>query len=240
VDFLDLSISLGYATKNTVGENFNDILKTAEDMMFSEKLLESRSMKSRTLNIILRTLYERSSAECRHAENVSTLCALIGRAMGLTDSLVADLKILGFVHDIGKIGINQDIIVKAGKLNADEWYEVKRHSEIGYHIISSSNEMANIALYVLAHHERIDGKGYPKGLKGGEIPLLSRILTISEVFDTMVTESSYKKAMTKDEAVKELLAGTGKQFDKEIVRIFIEKVINLPGFDNMIKTSSDN
>jgi len=114
--------------------------------MYDVKLLESKSIKSKTLNIITQTLYERSKEESFHSEKVSHLCGMIGKEMGLDESMISELIILGKVHDIGKIGINQDILVKNEVLNESEWAEVKRHSEIGYHILVSSNEMAKAEL----------------------------------------------------------------------------------------------
>jgi PAS domain S-box/diguanylate cyclase (GGDEF) domain len=225
IDFLNLSISLGYATRHTTKESLNQILKSAEDMMYDVKLLESKSTKSKTLDLITRTLYERNKAEVVHSEKVGELCGHLGKAMGLDESTVTELIALGKVHDIGKIGVNQNILSKPSKLNDEEWTEVKKHPEIGYHILVSSNELAKIAGFVLAHHERYDGTGYPKGLKGNEIPLQSRILAVADAYHAMISDRPYQPAMPSEDALKELLKNAGSQFDPDIVAVLIEKVL---------------
>jgi diguanylate cyclase (GGDEF)-like protein/PAS domain S-box-containing protein len=228
VDFLNLSISLGYATKTGAAENFDDVLKAAEEMMYYVKLLESKSMKNKTLNIIMRTMYERSKTDSRHAENVSRLCGFIGGLLELNPVRISELELLGLVHDIGKVGINPGIALKPAQLNMAEWSEIKRHPEIGYHIISSSGEMAGIAAAVLTHHEKYDGSGYPEGLKGKDIPLMARILTVANAFDSMTTDRAYKKRMSRQEALRELAACSGKQFDPDIVAVFVKNADRLP------------
>jgi HD-GYP domain-containing protein (c-di-GMP phosphodiesterase class II) len=129
------------------------------------------------------------------------------------------------MHDIGKIGITEKILNKKGRLTETEWSELKRHPEIGYQILRSANEFALIAEFVLYHHERIDGNGYPRGLKGKEIPLQSKIICIADAFDAMTHERSYKDKLSQAEAIEELRIHTGTQFDSEISRIFIEEVL---------------
>lgn len=221
IDFLSLSISLGYATRNNSDKSFNQILKEAEDMMYDIKLLESKSVKSKTMRLISRTLYERDKSESLHAERVGKLCELIGQAMKLDESAIAELVIWGKVHDIGKVGIDQNILIKSDKLNDIEWEAVKRHPEIGYHILVSSNEMAKIAEYVLAHHERVDGKGYPKNLKLNEIPLQSKILAVADAYDAMTSKDrTYQETKSPKEAKQELNQCVGTQFDFNVVTAF--------------------
>lgn len=128
------------------------------------------------------------------------------------------------LHDIGKIAIPENILNKSENLTLEERYEINRHPEIGYHILSSVTGMADIAEYVLAHHERWDGNGYPKGLCRNEIPLQARITAVANVYDSMVTERSYRKTFSKEKAVEELKRNAGTQFDPEIVKIFVEMV----------------
>lgn len=106
------------------------------------------------------------------------------------------MYLLAKLHDMGKIGIDNKILNKPGKLTEEEWNIMKTHSEIGYRIASSTPDLMHVAYKILTHHERYDGSGYPKGLKGEEIPLLSRILAIVDAFDVMTNERPYKKAMT--------------------------------------------
>jgi HD-GYP domain-containing protein (c-di-GMP phosphodiesterase class II) len=108
----------------------------------------------------------------------------------------------------------------------DEWKEIKRHPEIGYRILSTVNDMSEMAEYVLAHHERWDGKGYPRGLKGEEIPFASRILAIADAYDAMTSERNYRSALPDEVAIEELQKNAGIQFDPELVRVFIGKVLD--------------
>jgi HD-GYP domain-containing protein (c-di-GMP phosphodiesterase class II) len=150
----------------------------------------------------------------------------MGKVLGLPDDEVRELKTVGLLHDIGKVAIEEGILNKNGKLTTEEMEEIKKHPEIGYRILSTVNELAEMAEYVLAHHERWDGLGYPKGLKGEEIPKQSLIIAIADTYDAMVSERSYRKALTKEDAVRELIKGAGTQFSKEYVEIFVEKVVN--------------
>ena len=128
-------------------------------------------------------------------------------------------------HDIGKIAIQDHILNKPGPLTGQEWSEVVQHPEIGYWILNTSLGMSDIAEYVLYHHERYDGSGYPKGLKQEEIPLLSRILSVVDSYDAMTNQRTYKETLDTDSAVNELIINKGKQFDPKIVDVFIEKVL---------------
>ena len=130
-------------------------------------------------------------------------------------------------HDIGKINIDESILAKPGPLTDTERLEVQRHAETGYRILSSVSGFANIAEHVLAHHERWDGRGYPKGLKGKEIPLEARIIAVAEAYDAMTTETPYRHALSKEEAIGELKHYAGTQFDPEIVRVFISEVLDV-------------
>jgi HD-GYP domain-containing protein (c-di-GMP phosphodiesterase class II) len=145
--------------------------------------------------------------------------------MELIESELNELKTVGLLHDIGKIAIDEKLLNKPGKLSFEEWNEIKRHPEIGYRILSSVNDMAELADIVLAHHERWDGKGYPKGLKGEEIPLLSRIIMVADSYDAMTSERAYRMPLDEETVLNELRTNAGKQFDPQVVSIFIEKVL---------------
>ncbi|MBC8015586.1 MAG: HD domain-containing protein, partial [Sporomusaceae bacterium] len=127
--------------------------------------------------------------------------------------------------DIGKIAIEEGILNKPGMLTEQEWAEIKRHPEIGYRILSSSHEMLELTESVLSHHEKWDGTGYPKGLKGEEIPRIARIIGLADSYDAMTSERSYRKALSEDAVLKEIRENAGTQFDPEIARNFVEKVL---------------
>ena len=228
VGSVDISISFGYETKNDKEEKIQDILKKAEDHMYKKKLFESPSMRGKTISAIISTLNEKNKREEQHSHRVSILCESMGKALGLPEDEIKELKTVGLLHDIGKIAIEENILNKQGKLTDEEWEEIKRHPEIGYRILSTVNDMSEMAEYVLAHHERLNGMGYPKGLKGEEIPLQSRIITIADSYDAMISERSYRNALPEEVAIEELKINAGIQFDTELIRIFIEKVLNKP------------
>lgn len=150
---------------------------------------------------------------------------MIGRELGLDYKEILELETAGLMHDIGKIGIEEEILNKKGRLSSDEWRIMKRHSEIGYRILSAANEFSDISTYVLHHHERWDGTGYPHKLKGEDIPLVSRIIAIADAYDAMTSQRCYKKILTKKEAVREIIENAGKQFDPYIAKLFVEKVL---------------
>lgn len=225
VSSINLSVSIGFETKYNDEEDIFGVLKKAEDFMYKKKLFESPSMRGKTIGAIINTLYEKNKREEQHSHRVSEYCSYLGKAMKLADGEIQELKTAGLLHDIGKIAIDENILNKPGKLSEDEWEELKRHPEISYRILSSVNDMSEIADYVLSHHERWDGNGYPKGLKGKEIPMKSRIIGVVDAYDAMTSERSYRSALSKEVAMEELIKNAGTQFDAEIVKIFIEKVI---------------
>jgi len=181
--------------------------------------------RSKTVQLVLLNLYDRNKREQLHSIRVSEFCENIAIKMDLDKEEVYQIKIAGLMHDIGKIEIDETILNKPQKLDDDEWHKIRKHSEIGYQILSSVNELSKIADYVLEHHEKWDGKGYPRGLKGKEILLQARIIAIADSYDAMTRSRTYDKALSEEEAVNEMKECTGTQFDPEIVRIFVEKVL---------------
>ena len=226
---VDISVSYGWETKNNEKERIEEIFKKAEDHLYQRKLFESPSMKSKTINAIINALYEKNKREEQHSHGVSVLCESMGKALGLSEGGIEELKIVGLVHDIGKIAIEESILNKPGKLMGDEWEEIKRHTEIGYRLLSTVNDMSEMAEYVLSHHEKWDGSGYPRCLKGEEIPLQSRIIAVADTYDAMTSERSYRSALPEAIAIEELQKNAGLQFDPELVKVFIEKVLDRAG-----------
>lgn len=220
-----LSVSFGWATKESLEEDFNDLFLQAEDNMYHNKLIESPRMKNDTIQLAMRQLFQKNSTERQHSERVAALCKRIGLALKLGDRALYELELLGRMHDIGKIGISEDILNKSRKLNETEWLEIKRHPEIGYQILRSADEYVHIAESVLSHHERIDGKGYPRNLRDSDIPLYARILSVAEAYDSMMNQQSSRLSMSEDEVISELYRKSGTQFDGEIVKVFVEETL---------------
>lgn len=175
-----------------------------------------------TLNV--KTLHIKDEDLKQHSYRVNELCQEMGLALGLSNQQITDLKNVALLHDIGKFKLDPKILNKPGKLTAGEWREIKRHPGLGYQMLCNLN-MKSIAENVLAHHERWDGHGYPRGLKGDQIPLFARINAIVDAYDAMTNDRSYRKALPKIEAIKELKKNAGTQFDPQLVELFLEKVI---------------
>lgn len=224
---IDISISFGYETKTHEEEDIQQVFRKAEDYMYKRKLFEGSCMRGKTINTIMNTLNEKNKREEQHSVRVSELCKSMGESLGLNERKIYDLKTAGLLHDIGKIAIEEIILNKPGKLTEDEFKEIKRHPEIGYRILSTVNEMSEIAEYILLHHEMWNGNGYPKGIKGENIPIESRIIAIADAYDAMISERSYRKALSEELAVEELQRNAGIQFDEELVKVFIEKVLDI-------------
>jgi len=225
---LKLGISFGWDTKIMGDQDILKILKSAEDNMYRNKILKNEVTRGNTINAIIKTLNEKNPREEQHSKRVSEICQNLGKEMGLSDFEVSKLKMIGLVHDIGKIAIEDGILNKPDKLTDQEWKEIERHPEIGYRILSTSNEMLELAEGILAHHERWDGKGYPKGLKGEEIPLTARIIALADSYDAMSNERPYRSILREDEVLEEIRKNIGKQFDPNIAKIFLEKVLKKP------------
>ncbi|MBN7772912.1 HD domain-containing phosphohydrolase [Clostridium aminobutyricum] len=225
IEGIDISISFGYEIKRDKNTKMQEALKKAEDQMYKKKLFESPSIRGKTVQTIINTLHEKNKREEQHSHRVSALCKSMGAALQLSENEIEELKTVGLLHDIGKIAIEENILNKPGGLSEDERKQMMRHPEIGYRILSTVHDMSDIATYVLYHHERIDGKGYPKGLTGDQIPLESRIISIADSYDAMTSDRSYQKALSKGEAIMELQKNAGTQFDSELVNLFIEKVL---------------
>jgi len=219
------SISFGWDTKQTIDEEIARVFKNAEDDMYRNKTCENESVRSYMINTIINTLHEKNPREEMHSKRVSELCQAIGIEIGLSDIKIRMLKVGGLLHDIGKIAIEEGILNKQEKLTNQEWNEIKRHPDIGFRILSSSYEMQELAGYILAHHERWDGRGYPKGLKGEAIPKISRIIALADSYDAMTNERPYRTALTEETVINELRVNAGLQFDPEITRVFVEKVL---------------
>jgi HD-GYP domain-containing protein (c-di-GMP phosphodiesterase class II) len=217
---------MGHATKNHPDEDFLSISNTAERFMYKRKLLAHRSFHSSLLSSIRTTLFEKSHETEAHAKRLVDYSRHLGQQLGLDEEQLNDLALLATLHDIGKISIDDHILTKPAALNENEWFEMKKHPETGYRIAMASPELSSIAELILCHHERWDGKGYPQGLKGEEIPLLSRIIAVVDAFDAITSERCYRNAVDISGALEEISQNAGTQFDPEIAELFV--AINSP------------
>ena len=206
-------------------QDLQEVFKDAENQMYRNKLLVSHSLRSKTIDLIMHTLYENNHREMQHSLRVSELCGALAVAFKLEQEEIRQIKIAGLMHDIGKIGIPEQILNSTNSLTAVEKDEIKRHSEIGYRILSSVSEFSEIASYVLEHQERWDGTGYPRGLQGVQISLPARIIAIADAFDAMTRKRAYGKSLDRLASIAEMQRCSGTQFDPELVEVFLEKVL---------------
>ena len=217
-----ISISAGLQVRTDVSQSIRDTLIKAENHMFRKKIVESQSMRNQTVNIIMQTLSEKNEREKRHSVEVAKWAKEIGVSMGLSVQKVKEIELAGLLHDIGKIAIKEDILNKPGKLTEEEYDEIKRHPESGYHILKSVDEYSSLAQCVLEHHERFDGKGYPKGIKGSQISLIARIIAVADAFEAMIAQRPYRKSLTEEMAIEEIKKNSNTQFDPEVVTAFLK------------------
>ncbi len=221
-----LSMAFGHDSKIDVATSVETIFKNAEEYMYKQKLSKTEGTRGETIRVILNTLFQKSPRDKEHCERVSELGVLIANEMGLHQSQVADIRSIGLLHDIGKIIIPQSILDKPDKLTREEYEEIKKHPLIGYRILSAANEFSHLARGVLYHHERVDGKGYPNGISGDEIPLEAKIIFIADAYDAMTAQRPYRtETLSKAEAAQEIMNNAGTQFDEAIAGIFVNRVL---------------
>lgn len=221
--FVPISMSIGIATsKHPENEDAYSIYKKADDHMYQYKLTQNVSMKSKVIDMLLAALSERDNVAHGHVERLVAMAEIMASELELSDAERRNLVLLAKVHDLGKIGIPDEILFKPSKLTKEEYEKMKEHSRIGYSIASRSKELFNIANLILHHHEFWNGKGYPEGLKGEEIPLECRILSIIDAFDAMTSKRPYHEGISRSDAIREIEACAGVQFDPVLARKFIE------------------
>lgn len=225
VEDMKFSLSMGYDVKYDLATDMSNVLKNAENNMYSNKILHGQSTRNETIMTLFETLNEKYDEERLHSDRVSQYCKHMGETLKLTKDQIKELEFAGLMHDIGKITIPDSILDKPGKLTDEEWVIMKKHTINGYHILRSADKYSRLAEYALTHHERWDGKGYPNGLKGEEIPLFSRIISITDAYEAMTADRPYRKALDKKIAIEELNRCAGSQFDKSLVEVFVNEII---------------
>lgn len=224
VGFIDVSISCNTKTKLNKEVELDAIVKEAVEELNNNRTTQKVSHENNTTNLIMEMLFEKNHREMLHSTRVSTLCEKLAKKLGFDKGMVDRIRKTGMLHDIGKIGIDEDILNKNDKLSDKEWNEIKKHPIIGYRILNASEEFTVHAKDVLQHHERIDGKGYPNAIKGDEISITAKIISIADTYDALISERTYKTPMTKEDALKEIKRCSNTQFDEEIVNSFIEMI----------------
>lgn len=219
----DINISCGLATAENINDSIIDIFTKAFDNKVKAKVYEGSSISTKTVDLIMNTLFAKNERENLHSERVSKIAREIAELYNLGTAFCNRVELAGKLHDIGKITVSEEILDKPGKLNNTEWEKIKKHPETGFMILSSVKEYLDFAHIVYSHHERWDGFGYPRGLSKNNSPLEARIIGVADAYDAMTVSRPYRRALTPKEAIDEIEKYSGTQFDPEVA----EKIITL-------------
>jgi putative two-component system response regulator len=176
---------------------------------------------SHTLEALINALDAREHETQRHSKRVSEYTLIIARELGVPERDLVDIDRGSLLHDIGKIGISDNILLKPAKLTEEEWVEIRKHPGIGYHILKGIDFLEEAANLVLQHHERFDGTGYPQGLAGENILLGARVFAVVDTFDAMTSDRPYRKALSYQTARDEIARFSGRQFGPGIAQVFL-------------------
>lgn len=223
VSAIKCSISIGCDTKISSEQLLEVIMSNAENAMYKDKTLNRKSVNKDIMDTLIESLHSKSEREKQHSIFVSELCGELGSALHLSESQINKLKLTGYLHDIGKITLDKSIFFKDG-LTEEEIEKTQQHSVAGYRILSLFDETLDIAEYVYSHHEKWDGSGYPRGLNGEQIPLISRIVSIVETYDRVLNRDDIPLSERSQKAIEVILDGANKQFDPQIVEVFVNKM----------------
>lgn len=225
-EVIKFSVSNGYSMiRNNQIINTDEMYQEADNNMFQNKLLKESSVHSGMVKTLMKALEARDYITEGHADRMGDHMIQMGMLLGLSQSSINQLKLLANFHDIGKVGIPDNILNKPGPLNESEWKIMRGHCRIGKKIADESKDLKEIGDLILKHHENYDGSGYPFGLAGEKIPIECRILSIVDAFDAMTNDRPYRKGMPVHEAKQELKRCAGTQFDPNLIDIFINKIL---------------
>jgi diguanylate cyclase (GGDEF)-like protein/putative nucleotidyltransferase with HDIG domain len=248
---LNFSISIGISCYPTIAKSKEQLFNTADGalywikyngkndiLVFDPEVVKSLSAEERArkaesqlflemVNSLAETVDAKDSYTMQHSKNVSKMAGRLAKAAGFSEEAIQKIEAAGILHDIGKIGVPDNILNKPGRLTDDEMLIIKNHPVTSSHIIESTS-LKDLAQIIRAHHERWDGMGYPDGLKGENIPIESRILAVADTFDAMTTDRPYRKGCNIDEAVAEVKKCAGSQFDPYFADIFASMFVDNP------------
>ncbi|HHP51260.1 MAG TPA: diguanylate cyclase [Moorella mulderi] len=221
---LPLSISFGLATAYNAEALLDYAYKRADDLMYREKLSSAASIRRQILETLLTAMQRHGFLEGKEARVLEHLCRKMGEKLKLSSQRMSALLLLAKLRDIGQVSIPARILLKDTPSSPEEWELIRQHPERGYRLALACPDLTGIADLILKHHERWDGKGYPLGLKGEEIPLECRILSIADAFTAMIFARAYRNAKTIQEALEEIKEQAGVQFDPHLAEVFLEVV----------------
>lgn len=190
-----------------------------------ELVLDLKELFSGTISAITEALDAKDSYTFGRSKRVTLYAFELGKKYGLSNSELSEIELAGILHDIGMIGISETILNKPGNLTPEEFAEIKKHVMLGVKILEDIKQLETVINIIKCHHERFDGKGYPHGLAGEEIPIGARIISIADAYDGMVSDRAYRKGLPHDVAIAEIKKSAGAQFDPNLVDIFLS-IIN--------------
>ena len=183
-------------------------------------MADSAEMQLDTVIGLAEALDIRDTGTAKHSRTVGRYARLMALEMGLGEARAERIELAGLLHDVGKIGISDRVLTKPGPLDAEEWAQMRTHPQIGARLLSRP-ELADLRGWILAHHERPDGQGYPFGLSGDEIPIEARIVAVADAYEAMTADRVYRLALGEQTAREELASCAGEQFDPEVVGAFM-------------------
>ena len=230
-----VSLSIGVSAFPSHGSELNELIAFADANLYAAKQKGRHAVASGTfsgeaemndygfgmLDSLITALSEKDHYTRRHSEEVASDAVRIGEALGLDGSMIRALRIAGLLHDVGKTGIPASLLLRPGPLTAQESGLLRRHVEIGLALIRDVPELTNVLSAVGAHHEQVNGSGYPKGLTGDDIPLAGRILAVADSYSAMVSHRPYRRARAPENARQELRRMAGSQLDDRLVKVFL-------------------
>ena len=213
-----LSLSIGYALQWKVPVDGQSLFREADNIMYQDKMQHFGSRHNVIFQALTNTMEAKDFAAHGHCDRLQYLVGV----MDQSNYRINGLQLLARFHDLGKVDIPDEILFKKGPFTEEESQQMRQHSEIGQRIAQAMPNLDPIANWILLHHERWDGKGYPRGLQGEQIPLACRILAIADAYDAMTSDRPYRKAMSSGEAMAELRRCSGTQFDPDLVEQFVQ------------------
>jgi len=216
-DPLPVSISIGSSTKDLIEDDIHAVMHDAEQRMYRSKLFGAKEAHGALISALQESLWRDTDETPDHVARVATLSEALADAMDLRSDQMTNITLFAELHDVGKVAVDHSIFAKAGPLTGEEIVSVRRHAEIGCRVALADNRLMSIADLILSHHEWWDGTGYPRGLRGEQIPVQARILAVADAYDVMTHARPYRNTMSPEQALAEIQACCGAQFDPSVV-----------------------